>query len=361
MSDLREELERPVLNPAFVVVKPDEHTLHVRAGPWSGPVVTVRETEGDESVEELFDMLDGEHDLAGILDRYDPDDQRAILGLFRTLREKNVIYDAAAVDGRRGWPQLTVTPKLRSESRDRLADADVVVVSVGDVGPAIAEDLLRAGVGSVSLLQPLAERRRDVDELESTGGVSRLADRDGFSHVERDLGDALADADAATLALDAAYPSVARAFNEVALATGTPWLLAQVRGFDGLVGPVVFPGETACFECLQRRIEANLSSPGEYEQYREALEPSFASVGLPSFSRAVAGYASVDLLYLLAYGQSFTVERTLAVNFLNLSVEVNEVLKLPRCPACGTEAGDDVKRFVGIEDLVEADRLTGGN
>lgn len=348
-----EDLERPVLNPAFVAVSSGPNTLQIRAGPWSGPVMTIRETDEEENIEALFEQLDGERTLDRILEPYDDENREAIRSLFEQLRAKNVLLDAADWAGEVGRPQLAVTPRFGADQQRRLDRASVLVVGVGELGPGIAADLVRSGVGSVTLHRPV-ETGQAGDPM---GVLDRLADEERFELSDGDVREALAATDAAVLATDADRPEIAAAFNELAHETGTPWLLAQVRGFDGLVGPVVFPGETACYRCLERRIESNVPDPGSYATYRDELagEPSLASVGLPSFARTVAGYATVDLLYLLAYGQAFTVGRTITVNFLDLSTEVNEVLKVPRCEVCGKTPGDDEKRFVTVDDLLASE------
>ena len=347
-------LERPILNPAFVAVASGPNTLQIRAGPWSGRVMTIREDDEEDALETLFEKLDGEHALNEILAPYDDADREAILGLLQQLREKNVIYDAADWDGEVGRPQLQVTPRFTGETASRLEDSSVLVAGVGELGPQIAADLVRSGVGSVALTSLGGDTTEGIKD--PLGLLDRLDEEESFEVTDGDVADVLARVDAAMLATDADRPEIATAFNEFAHEAGTPWMLAQVRGFDGLVGPVVFPGETACYRCLERRIESNVQDPKAYAAYRDGLadEPTLVSVGLPSFARTVAGYATVDFLYLLAYGQAFTVGRSLVLSFLDLSMEINELLKVPRCEVCGTSPGEDVKRFVTLDDLLDS-------
>lgn len=348
-------LDRPVLNPAYVAVASDPNTVRITTGPWAGTVLTIQETESEESIERLFAKLDGEHTLESILEPYDAEDRNAILGLFEQLRNKNVIYDAAEWNGAVGRPQIEAVDGLggRMES---LSEQTVLVVGVGEIGPQIAADLVRAGVGSVWLDRPISDDLdRDPDPM---GLLDRLDEHDAFDRHDGDLREALSAVDVAVLATDGFRHGVASTFNEFAHDTGTPWMLAQIRGYDGLVGPVVYPGETACYACLEQRIEANVSDPDSYVAPRDgaAGQPSLSPVGLPSFARTVAGYATVDLLYLLAYGQAFTTGRTITVDFTDLSTEVNEVLKAPRCSVCGKPAGEDVKRHVTVDELLTSDR-----
>ncbi|UPW02054.1 TOMM precursor leader peptide-binding protein [Halorussus gelatinilyticus] len=355
----RERIERalskPVLNPAFVATRTDENTIHVRAGPWTGPAMTIRETDDEEAVADLFALLDGTNPIGEILAQFDSADRDDLLELLDGLAQKNVVYDAADRPESQGWPQLVHSRKFADENCRRLADAEILVVNAGEIGPQIAADLARAGVGEVAVTQPVADARADCSHLDGRENVTLLDD---------DVTAAVRDAEYVAFAADGEYPAVAAELNRVAHEADTPWMLVQRRGFDGLVGPVFFPGETGCYNCLERRIVSNLSNPEGYASYRnglgEADAGSLASVGLHAYSRMLAGYATIDLLNLLAYGQAYTVGKTITVDFLDLSTEVNDVLRLPRCEVCGKPAGVDDKRFVTIEDVVEAKRRNRG-
>jgi bacteriocin biosynthesis cyclodehydratase domain-containing protein len=356
-GDRRERLERalskPKLNPAFVVMRADEETFHVRAGPWTGPVLTIRETDDEDALADLFALLDGTNSLREVLAAFEEGDRDDVLALLDGLAQKNVVYDAAEYPDEQGWPQVVHSRKFSAENYRRLDEATALVVNAGEIGPQIAEDLARTGVGEVAIVQPVERARADC---------SHLADRENVTMLEGGLAAAVRASEYVAFAADGEYPSVAAELDRVARETDTPWMLVQRRGFDGLVGPVFRPGKTGCYNCLERRIAANLSNPESYADYRngfgevEAEAGSLASVGLHAYGRMLAGYATVDLLNLLAYGQAYTVGKTITVNFLDLSTEVNDVLKLPRCEACGKSAGEDDKRFVTVEDVVEAKR-----
>lgn len=351
-ESIRQRLTYPALNPSFVPVRVDRNTIHIRASPWTGPAMTVRETDGDEELEELFALLDGKRTVEEILAEFDEEDHDAILTLFERMVERKILYDAAEYD-RVGWPQLALSPKCSDRNYSRLESGSVLVVSDGTIGPQIALDLDRAGVGDVALFPTEGE----------TAETARLRDWESVTVLDgADVDATVAESEYVVLALDAERPRLAARVNAVAHEASTPWTLVQRRGFDGLVGPTVFPGETSCYECLERRIAANLSDTKEYVAYRNqfADDESFAGVGLPAYGRMLAGYATIDVLHLLAYGQAFTAGRTITVNFLDLSTEVNDVLKLPRCSVCGADP-DDVQRFVGIDDVVEATDLAERN
>lgn len=345
-----DRLEKPKLNPSFVAIQSGENTYHIRAGPWTGPVLTIEETDEEDAIGDLFDRLDGEHTLEEIFEAFDEDDHAAITSLLERMEDRNIIYDGADIGTDYGGPQLMLSPRFNREDRRRLDETDALVINAGSIGPQIARDLIESDVGTVRFAQPIPEARADVSDLRSDERFQQVDDGD--------YNDAIADATAVIYAADRAYPALGEEVSRIADETGTPWMLAQVSGFDGLVGPTVFPGETGCYNCLQRRIAANINDE-TYDMYREALsrQSGRAAEGLPSYNRMVAGYASIDFLHLLAYGQSFTVGRSLVINFLDLSVEVNDVLRLPRCDICGKDPGDDTPRFITIRDRVKAGKL----
>lgn len=354
MSDRTDRLKRrfrkPKLNPSFIPVKEDENTYHLRAGPWTGSALSITDTQDDEQIERLFSLFDGTNDIEAILDRFDDEDHESILSLVEHLADHNVLYDGAEIESAHGAPQFLPSSRFQAVERTDLETTETLVINAGSLGSQVVTDLLDTGVGTVRFAQPLEECRADVTGLDS---------RDGFQRVpEGELADAIADVEAFLYVTDREYPALSETVNRTAHEAGTPWMCAQRRGFDGLVGPTFFPGETGCYRCLESRIESNLNDES-YTGFRRYLasDETKSTAALPSFDRLIAGYATTDFLHLLAYGQSFTVGRAITVSSFDLSVAVDDLLRLPRCPTCGKDPGDDVSRFLRIEDLSEAVRL----
>ena len=345
----RRQFPYPRINPAFIPVKIDENTYHIRAGPWSGPAFTVSETDEDGVIEDLFRLLDGNHHIDDIFAKFDESNPDAILSLLDRMADRNVLFDGAETETDFGDAQLLPSPRFQREDGTSLESTEALVVSAGNVGLQIAEDLLASGVGTVKFAQPLEDVQLEVSHL----------DGDRFHQVtEGELTSAIEDASSFVYAANREYTSLGEELSTVADETKTPWMMAQVRGFDGIVGPTVFPGETGCYHCFERRIDSNLDG-NRYSAFRSGLadDHSSSAAGLPSYSRIVAGYATIDYLHLLTYGQSFTVGRAITVNLFDLSTQVDDVLKLPRCRICGKNLGEDRSRFVTVDDVAEAAKL----
>lgn len=89
------------------------------------------------------------------------------------------------------------------------------------------------------------------------------------------------------------------------------------------VGPLVFPGETACLYCLEGRINSRW---GE-EQPQESSLTSRRYLG-------VATELITTELERIAQGDTSLTNKTVAWNFLSRTIKINQLLKVPICPVC---------------------------
>lgn len=350
IEEFTDELEYPVFNPSLVPMQVDTNTIHIRAGPWSGPILTIQDTEHDDTITQLVELIDGETHVKQILHTFPDEQTDEVAQALDSLREKNVIYDRPEHEGDDVYPHLALQSRFRRTERERLESQQVLIVTLGKMGQMVAEDLLEMGVGEVALHRPTSEPESDP----------RVADDDDVTLVDDiDLRDAIEAADFVVYTADRRHSELVADVNEITHETGTPWVSAHVFGFDGVVGPAIFPGETGCYRCFEKRMLSNIPNVEGYDNYRNAVseDEDLAAVGLPSLSRAIAGYLSLDLLHLLSYGVGYTAGRIVDFNSMDLSIEINDVLKLPRCEVCGKTAGDDNARLVSLDDLVEADRI----
>lgn len=342
---LADELSHPELAPAFVPVRVDANTVHIRAGPWSGPIVTLRDDDEENEVARLIELLDGETHIEEIVESFAPEQRREVVGVIEALADKGIVRQSEAGSEAPLGPRVPLREQYRRRERRRVDDMDVLVVDGGEMGSMIVPDLLSAGVGTVSYL----EHRGGGEALGELGSRERVVHLEDSDALEAGI----EAADFVVYAADRPVPELVDRVNRTAHRTGTPWTAGQVYGYDGIVGPSVIPGETACYECFIERALGNVPSPDRYLEYLDHLSEreGLASVSRRPLSRVVAGYLALDAVHLLAYGVGFTTEQAIRIDGLDLSYEANDVLKLPKCDVCGPEAGPDVTRFLGLEDF----------
>jgi thiazole/oxazole-forming peptide maturase SagC family component len=132
-------------------------------------------------------------------------------------------------------------------------------------------------------------------------------------------------------------PTLLHAANEQAIRSGTPWMSVYFDGSEAIIGPTYVPGQSACYQEFETQSESTLSFKDAYRIYKTVSKEQIINTGalvLPPHAMAAAGIAITSLLRFLATEQTFTIGRAIRVNFETLSIDYQEVMKLPRCPAC---------------------------
>ncbi|MDS0260333.1 TOMM precursor leader peptide-binding protein [Haloarcula sp. S1CR25-12] len=351
VGQLAEDLAYPAFNPAFVPIEVDRNTIEICIGPWTGPSYTVHDADGDGVIADILDGIDGETHVETLLEPVEEADHEEVTQFLRTLADEAVVYDAADRDPG-AWAHLRLRDQFDQSERQRLESRRVLLVGTGAMQRQIATDLSSLGLSEVGLVNPTADAAVDGDA--------------GDGVVEFDaasLDEAVAAADFVVHTASRPDPNFVSSVDEATQEHGTPWSSVRVHGFDGFVGPTIFPGETACFDCFTERTMANVSDPSRYRSFRQhfAERPEATQLRLPGLERMLAGYLVMDLVNLLAFGTGFTAGRVFVVDGTRLSVECNDVLKLPRCDTCGPET-DAVSRFGGVSDIeAAAARFDGGD
>jgi hypothetical protein len=62
--------------------------------------------------------------------------------------------------------------------------------------------------------------------------------------------------------------------------------------------------------------------------------------GLPAYVDIVAGFSSLAVVHYLLRESTFALGRVLVCNFEQMLLDVEDVLKLPRCPVCAVLKGN---------------------
>lgn len=347
MSDAG-ELEYPVVNPLFVpvVTSPDE--IEFRTGVWNGPSYGIRDESGEGQLPALLELLDGEHHVDEVLAEFETEAAEITETLVQLYRA-NIVVDAASLPSRAAQTTAGYL-RLHDDAHDAAAveDASVAIVADGAAGGYLATDLADAPVGDVQLLEY-------GDGVPTTPSADRSLGGERSPGVERSPGDddrldaAIEEADFVVAVAESPRPDLFERVNRRAIETGTPWLHAQVFGYDAILGPTVYPGQTPCYDCLRERVEA--TGDGELSLPSQA-DVRGAGQHLPAASHLAAGFLETELLHQLSDGVGFLLGRAVTVNLFDLSLNASAVSRRPRCDTCGVAPGADGQPFVSLDRLV---------
>ncbi len=239
----------------------------------------------------------------------------------------------------------TIVARRRGDLDDGLANRTVALVGGGALGRLVADDLLSAGIGGIRV----ADSRAGADATNAEALASVLDGANLPLGLEVVAGDPSAaqviepmldGCDFAVVAWETFSPALFHAVNGAALDQGVPWLLVYVDGAEAVIGPLVVPGQTSCYLEYEIQVEASLVQRDSYELYKEELADLGRDIEpyvLSPYAKVAAGLASASALAFVAGAASPSANRVIRVDFERFAIDYQDVLRLPRCPACGQD------------------------
>ena len=148
---------------------------------------------------------------------------------------------------------------------------------------------------------------------------------------------ATADPGGITIALvDDYLDPLLRRLNAVYLTSGRRWLLARPTGTAVWAGPLLRPGRTGCWACIEQRVSGNrqverylVGKRGETTPYH----PVRATV--PAGAQVLAGLLAVELGRVLADQPTRIDGRLVTADLGTLQTAEHVLIRQPQCPSCG--------------------------
>ncbi len=311
---------------------------------------------GDPALlQRLFGLLDGSHKIDMLVTMLADFDANLVISALRTLRDMRLLEDAAedispvntilaAREAQRTlFSHLTPDP---SSAETALAEATVVIFGTGAISSSLSQMLITSGVGHVRTpainadMSPAAGQARPLDAPGAqSAGFAPFSDAPFPPRRLPDLTPLVKDASMAVAALDYPDPDLMEAINSACLSQAVQLLPVVLAGWEGRLGPVCIPGQTACIRCADLRAKANLSHYQQYLLYEDAmrLRPGERPFGwFPHFPSVLAGLAATEVTKIItACYPPATYGRMVVVDLLMARSEAHDVLRIPRCPACG--------------------------
>jgi thiazole/oxazole-forming peptide maturase SagC family component len=130
-------------------------------------------------------------------------------------------------------------------------------------------------------------------------------------------------------------PHLMLEWNRFCVENRLDFLPVVLERFTGTIGPLVIPGETACYECFRLRENANMDAP-ELERLPEtgAAERQGVTGFHPAMANVLGELAAMELCKIYGGGMSWRPNRIIEVNLLGPEIFSRRVFKLPLCPVC---------------------------
>jgi oxazoline/thiazoline synthase len=127
------------------------------------------------------------------------------------------------------------------------------------------------------------------------------------------------------------------AFNQKALQSDRPWMLVKPVGQVIWLGPLFHPGQTACWECLAKRLRDN--RPVEsFIQKRLNIATTFPTSKpvLPTTVQTALSLAATEIAKWIVTGENQQLTgQIITLDTQTLEKQTHVVLKRPQCESCG--------------------------
>jgi bacteriocin biosynthesis cyclodehydratase domain-containing protein len=180
---------------------------------------------------------------------------------------------------------------------------------------------------------PLAER------------IAAMVRNQGFADVRvASSGDQMLEA-GLTVAVetDVSVPELER-LNRSALMAWRPWMLVGAWNRRLLIGPIIIPGQTACYVCYRRRLDshrAHLAARRALEEWQLTHPPPPSPEPLlPALVELTAAHTALELFHFISgVLPSRIVGSVLVYSPVDAGLKVEPVLRIPWCSACNEPCG----------------------
>jgi bacteriocin biosynthesis cyclodehydratase domain-containing protein len=278
-------------------------------------IVEVSGLKAGGVMDNLITMLDGNHNIDEILARFPARDRRLLMEIMELMTRRELLLDGPLNSRNAGSINASTFLQAAAGSavHPNRGALTLESTSAGVLGPSRTAALARG---------LLSESGVQVITLDSDSQLPALVDQLTILIV-------------APASLNHKRLS---AINLQCLESRTVWL--PVLPFDGefaVIGPIVVPWQTCCYECFWRRSDANSAAPGI------AGAPVAPDLPLPSTSSIEYTLAGLCALTTLRWACDPSVAgrgTALTVHIgSDVSVTAQKVYRVPRCPACSGRPG----------------------
>jgi len=262
--------------------------------------------------------LDGSHTADGVADALGGEfDRAAVVFLLKMLTACGLLVAGKPRPSPLSEPQLRFFQQVNRDASRAIAALESKTVRI------VAEDRMAASIASLLRQAGLPEYGVDIEAVPAPDHVPAAIN----SHLD------LVVAVAGGLS-DRLFAAV----NEQCLKTGTRWLSAAISGPQARLGPTFVPDHTACYTCFRHRLNSNAADLAADRAFEAAVARDAPEQGgLEAFSSIVAGQLALEAIRLLTeLSEPSTIARYHLFNASAPGSEAHNVLRVPRCPSCGS-------------------------
>ncbi len=335
----------------WVVTEPDEAIFRAAASQ-----ATLKGPALGAFVDSVLPLLDGGNNLERIALASAAVPMPELERMLGELMQSGIVQrvETSPAPSRAEVLTQAISAQGRSEHavRRRLSETRLAIFGLESAGAALARQLAAWSPAAILLVDPAAPRKDDPSALAGESRQAALAAELRAAHPELTVEtvatswsaevvhDIAERADVLIAAVDRDFAAVAHWVNKAAVDLSKPAAFLTIDGGEAIIGPIVYPDETACYMCYRMRAIAcadDYAAAMAFEERRDRQravsarrEPTF----LPALSVAAGILAGELAKTLTAVGRHVLAGRVMIWDGIGGTLSEHDILRQPTCPVC---------------------------
>ncbi len=279
-----------------------------------------------------------------IFNQFSPDDRQAVEHLIDMLLARRLLVPSEVTEPSPNIPESSLDifywhfGVSTDQVTTRLNSRNLVIIGVNSISRRLISSLTDVGVENFQVVDDPCMRNPDLFDDEGNLLEARWSPnlsepmelREWEDHIEP------ASVNCIIAASDLGTHQGIRDWNAFCVKNRCHFLPVILQDLIGYVGPLVVPGETACYECLRQRQNAHMNDP-EVQRASEIITSNGQKVvGFhPSMASILGDIAAFELTKLYSDVLPLrSIGNQIEVNLLTSKIMKRKVLKVPRCAVC---------------------------
>lgn len=215
---------------------------------------------------------------------------------------------------------------------DDLKSKNIVIIGINSISYQLEKSLRNSGFERIIIVDyPMLRSTRFSGRLENPTFSTEPVD---YKKLENNIKPNDIDCVIATCDFGA-IPQLRR-WNEFCIEQNIIFLPIILQDLIGYIGPIVVPDQTACFECLLSRRNANIGNSDLNDLSEMTFFEMQKVIGYhPIMASILADIATMELIkFYGAIGGILNVGKLIRINMLASQLDSHHIMRIPKCKTC---------------------------
>ena len=236
------------------------------------------------------------------------------------------------------------------ETQNKLAELRIAIVGLGGCGSYVFYTLSAMGIGHMNCYEfDIVEKsnlsrqvlynyddigRKKIEVAEEKG--KKISPTTHFTFYDQkietleDAKQVFTDVDLVICAADIPRPGFFKLMNKAAYDVGVPLLYAGSCTNNAVIGPLVIPGQTRCYECINK-----MENTGEDFPFVQQIQDQYYTTLIDPYNAVAGSLSALEAVkYLTGFDECQIIEKTMFIDFSGYQIDKEAEIYTGHCDVC---------------------------